>query len=63
MEALKWFGYTVAAIAVLSVVAGIGLLVIAIVTIGGALFTAVTLVGILAAQLRNHFELNRRRRG
>ena len=63
MEPLKWIGYVVAAILVLSVVIGIGLLVVAIVTIGGAIFTAVTLVGILAAQLRAHFELNRRRRG
>lgn len=53
MEALKWFGYIVAAMAVLSVVAGIGLAIVAVVTIGGAIFAAVCLVVLTASQLRN----------
>lgn len=53
MKALKWLGYLLAAVAVLSVVAGIGLAIVAVVTIGGTIFAAVCLVVLTASQLRN----------
>ena len=56
MEAVKWFGYVVAAIVLLSVVAGLGLLVIAITTVGGAVFCAVALVALIAAKLKSSIE-------
>ena len=56
MEALKWFGYLVAAILVLSVVVGVSLLVVAITTIGGAIFCGITLVVLVAAKLKSSVE-------
>lgn len=61
MEALKWFCYVVAAIAVLSVVTGVGLLIIAIVTIGGAIVFSVGLVTYVAMALRGSVESKKRR--
>lgn len=56
MGALKWFGYIVAAIAVLSVVAGLGLFVIALVTIGGAIVFALSLVAFVTGLIKGIVE-------
>jgi hypothetical protein len=56
MEAVKWFGYVVAAITLLSVLTGVGLLIVAIVITGGAIFAAIALVGIVATSIKGHFD-------
>lgn len=56
MRALKWFGYVVAASVVLSVVASIGIVVIAAVTIGGALVCIVGLLMGLASIIKGVWE-------
>lgn len=53
MGALKWIGYIVAAIGALTVLAGAGMFVIAIVFIGGAVLCGLALVGITALLIKD----------
>lgn len=59
MEALKWLGYTLAAIAVLSVITGIGLLIVTAVVIGGATVFVVCVVAYVAALIKGSVESSR----
>ena len=56
MRALKWFGYLVAASIVLSVIAGIGVLVFTVVVIGGAFIGAVSLLMGVASVIKRLLE-------
>ncbi len=56
MEALKWIGYIVAAIVVLSVVLGLGMFVVAVVATVGALAFLSALVFSVAALLKSLWE-------
>lgn len=56
MQALKWFGYLVAASVVLAVIAGIGLTVFTVVVIGGAFIGALSLVMGLASIIKRLLE-------
>jgi ABC-type polysaccharide/polyol phosphate export permease len=53
MEALKWFGYIVAAIVMLSVVLGLGMFVAAVVATVGAIAFLVAAVMAVAALIRS----------
>jgi hypothetical protein len=61
VEALKWIGYIVAAIAVLSVVLGTGLFIVALITIGGALTFATMLVLLVASAIKGACTPTRRK--
>lgn len=52
MGVLKWIGYLVAAIVVLTVVVGCGLFVAAVVAIGGALLCLMGLVLLIASSIK-----------
>ncbi len=52
MEVLKWIGYIVAAIAVLSVALGLGAIIGVVVLFGAALVFAVGLILLVAGFLR-----------
>lgn len=56
MEALKWVGYLIAAIFVLSVIAGLGALVTALVFIGGAIVTVLSLLMFIASVIKGLVE-------
>lgn len=61
MEALKWFGSFVAAIAALSVAIGVGGFIVAVLVIGGAIFAAIALVVFVAACFKDALGSSKRR--
>ena len=63
MEALKWTGYIVAAILVLSVILGVGFTIAAVVIIGGALVSLVLLVLGVASAIKGACTPHNRKRG
>ena len=63
MEALKWTGYIVAGILVLSVILGVGFTIAAVVIIGGALVSLVLLVLSVASAIKWACTLHNRKRG
>jgi hypothetical protein len=56
VEVLKWVGYTLAAIAVLTLIATLGTVVVGVVLIGGVIISVVGLVVFIAAVIKGHFE-------
>ena len=56
MGALRWTGYIVAAIAVLTVVVGVGMFVATVVAIGGVVVCASIFVMLCAAFIKDYCE-------
>jgi len=56
MEVLKWTGYTIAALFVLAVILGGGLLLVAIGLLVGIIFRGAMLVGFLAFLIKEGME-------
>lgn len=52
-EALKWVGYSVIALLVLSIGAGLGMLLVVVVTVGAALFSVFSLIWFVTNMIRS----------